>query len=348
MGALTPTILMDLESRMEVLTENEYTRLTSNLWWQIITRTRTTTSRRDVLTWLLTTASIKSEGKGGNIAFDDLVAIYTELEVLAAGAGLRLRRFQLEDTDGNGIDLAAEWSAQIGAFMAYWPQQQVANFLMTAQNTGVFTGYDQLPFFANNHPVNPYDTGRGVFANLMTGAANSAFAGYPGALPIDDTVTADVALSNLSRLYSYIASIKMPNGVTPRFLRPKAIICSPRVFPRVTQIMGAKFLAQAAGSSAASADVEGFVKSMGYSMPVQADELAGFENDTTYFVACETIGTSRLGAVLYTQREPFHINYYGPQQQADLDRRDELEWHCKGRNAVSPGHPYLLFKVKGS
>lgn len=336
MGAITPQFLMDFESKMEIKTESEYARLTQNLWYQTITRTRTTGARRDLIAWLLSTAQIKSEGKGGNIAFDDLVAVYTELEVLASGAGLKLPRFQLEDTDGQGMNLASQWSSDIGAYMAYWPQKQVANFLKTADQAGVFLGYDTLPFFSTSHPVNPYNVAFGTYSNLKTG------------FKLDDSVTLDQALINLGALYSDIASIKMPNGEDPRFLRPKALIVPPKMFPRVSQLIGSKFLAQAAAGGAGTSDVEPFIKALGYSMPVQADELAGFESDTTYFVACETIATSQLGAVLYTEREPFHINYYGVQQQAELDRRDELEWHCKGRNAVSPGHPYLLLKCKAT
>jgi hypothetical protein len=52
--------------------------------------------------------------------------------------------------------------------------------------------------------------------------------------------------------------------------------------------------------------------------------------------------------VIYTEREPFAINYYGTVDQAVLGRAQELEWQCHGRNVVSSGHPYLLFKCKGS
>jgi hypothetical protein len=322
---------------MEILTESEYSRLTAEMWWQSITRTRTTGARRDIITWLLSTAQIKDQGKGGNIAFDDLVSTYTELEVRAAGAGLKLSRFQLEDTDGGGIDLAAAWSTDIGAYMSYWPQEQVANLLKTA-HTAAVTGYDQKPFFATNHPVNPFKDSAGTYSNLLTGA------GYA----IDDTVQFEAAFQNLSKLYGQIASVKMPNGVTPRFLRPKAILCSPRMYPRVSLLLSAKYLPVAAGGGAGAADVDGYMNTLGFSQAIQAYELGGFENDTTYFVVLEQAATSRLGALIYTEREPFHINYYGVQTQAELDRRDELEWHCKGRNVVSPGHPYLLVKVKAS
>jgi hypothetical protein len=342
MPALTPSFVMDLESRMQVITEREYARLNSNLWYKNVTRERPSTGRRDVITWLLSTAQIKDQGLGGNIAFDDLVATFTEVTSKFSGAGLKLRRAQLEDTDGGGMELAAQWAGDIGAYMSYWPQKQVANFLKTAHLTagsGGFTGYDQKAFFATDHPLNPFNTGAGTYANLLTGG---------NAFPIDDSITPDAALTNLSKLFSFIASIKMPNGEDPRYLRPKALIVNPRMYPRAQQLTSAKFLAYAATSGGGSADVEGLIKALGFATPVMADEMAGFESDTTYFVACEQVAASNLGAVLYLNREPFRINYYGTVDQVTLGRSQELEWQCHGRNAVAPGHPYLLFKCKAT
>lgn len=346
MGALTPSVLMDLESRMKVLTESEYARMRDNLWWQTITKVRPSNARREIVTWLLSTAMIKDLGKqGGNISFDDLVATYTEYENKFAGAGLKLQRAQLEDTDGGGMDLAGQWATDIGAYMAYWPQKQVTYFLKNGHTASLFTGYDSKAFFATDHPVNPLNTSLGTFQNIFTGAASGS---YPGACPIDDSIDDDDALINLAKMFSYIATIKMPNGEDPRFLRPKAILCGPRMFPRVVQLTSAKFIAKVAGSGAGSADVEALIKAMGYATPTLCDELSGFESDTTFFVAAQQASTSQLGAVVYSDREPFRINYYGTQDQAELNRRQELEWHCIGRNVVAPGHPYLLFKGKGS
>jgi phage major head subunit gpT-like protein len=344
MPALTPSFLMDLESRMQVVTENEYSRLIQNLWWQNLAKVRPTTAGKEIIAWLLSTAKIYPEGKGGNIRFDDLVSTYTTMEPRFSGAGLKLNKAQFEDTDGQGLNLAAEWSSQIGAQIAYWPQEQVANFLMTAHLAGTFVGYDGKPFFASDHPVNPYRTGV-TYANLFTGGPSGS---YPGALPIDDSVPVDTALANLQKLFAYIASIKMPNGKQPRRLRPRFILTPPSLTFRAVQLTQAKFIAQAAsGGGAAPADVEALIAAMGYAAPVQADELAGFENDKTYFVACEQINSSALGAITYLEREPYKINYYGSQTEAELDRRDEYEWHAKGRNGIGAGHPFLLFKVKG-
>jgi phage major head subunit gpT-like protein len=343
MPALTPQFLMDLESRMQLVTENEYSRLTQGLWWQSITKVRQTQAGKEILAWLLSTAQIRDEGKGGNIAFDDLVSTYTTMEPKMSGAGLKLFRPQFEDTDGQGLNLAAEWSSQIGAQMAYWPQEQAAYFLKNGHDVARFTGYDKKAFFATDHPVNPYRT-TVTFANLFTGAASGP---YPGALPIDESVTAEKALENLQKLFAYIASIRMPNGAQPRRLRPRFLLVPPRLIFRAVQLTQAKFIAQAvAGGGAASADVEALISALGFAMPQQVDELAGFEDDRTYFVACEQITSSQLGALVYLEREAYKINYYGPQTDAELSRKDELEWHCKGRNGLGAGHPFLLFKVK--
>ena len=347
MPAVTPRFMTDLETNMSVVSENEYNRLTQNLWWPEITKVRQTQAGREIISWLLSTAQIKDEGpKGGNIRFDDLVSMYTTLEPRFSGTGLRLTKQQFEDTDGQGINLAAEWSGQVGAQFAYWPQEQAANFLMTAHLAGRFTGYDGKPFFATDHPTNPFRTGA-AFANVFTGAAVPA-TGYPGALPIDEpTVSADVALQNLQKAYGYIAGLKMPNGRQPRRLRPRFILAPPLLMPRLVQLTSAKFIAQsAAGGGAAPADIEAIIALLGYAAPVQADELAGFEDNRTFFIACEQITSSQLGALIYLEREPYSIKFYGPQTEAELDRRDEYEWHAKGRNGLGAGHPFLLFKVR--
>lgn len=354
MGALTPTVLMDLESRMQIITEREYNRLANNVWYPSITKLRGSTGRRDVIMWLLSTAQIRSQGKGGNINFSDLVSTYTEIENGYAGDGLRLTKAQLTDTDGGGMDLAAQWSGDIGAYMAYWPQKQATDLLKKGHllaGSGGYTGYDQKAFFATDHPVNPFNLNAGTYANLLTGApvaASGNTPAYPGTCPIDDSVSLDVALVNMGKIFSYIASIRMPNGEDPRFLRPSTLLVPPRMFPRAVQLTSAKFLAQVASSGAGSADVEALIKALGFATPRMADELAGFESDTTFYVGCETISSSQLGAVLYTEREPFAINYYGTVDQAVLGRAQELEWQCHGRNVISPGHPYLLMKCKGS
>jgi phage major head subunit gpT-like protein len=361
MPLITPTFVYDLETRMRRITENEYLRLSASerLWWQKVAKVITSGTRREIIWWVLSTAQLQDQGQGGNIAFDDMYVQSAEYVARTAGKGFKLRRQQFEDQDGNGVQLATEWSLQMGAQHSYWPQKSIAALMKVGEST---LAYDGKNFFAKDHPVNPFNLGAGTYANLFSGAAASTPATdpndavYPGACPIDDSVTADVALANLAKVYSYIASIRMPNGNDPRGLRPAGIMAGPRLFPRAVQLSSAKFLAMAAGAAAAqggSTDVEGLIKAMGYGMPIQADEFAGFESDTSYYVLAEQIGSSQLGALAYVDREAFSIRYYtgrggGNGVDAILDRADELEWHTSGRNVAAFGHPWLLFKVRGT
>jgi phage major head subunit gpT-like protein len=343
MPALTPTNLVTLETRMSMLTENEYQRLSQGVWWPTVTKVRPTGAGKEILSWLLSTAKIHDLGKGGNLIFEDLVSETTEIEPRFSGDGLKLTRAQFEDTDGQGLDLAAAWSGQIGAQMAYWPQELATALLMNGEDITKVRAYDKKAFFAVDHPVNPYRPIQ-TFTNLFTGTATAT---SPGKLPIDESVTVDVALQNLQKLVAYVASMKMPNGTQPRRLRLKYLIVPPALLFRAVQLTQAKFIAQAASGGAGVGDVEALIASLGFALPIQADELAGFEGDKTYFAVCEQITDTELGGLIYVDREPFRINYYGPQTDAVLNRADDLEWHCKGRNAMSAGHPYLIFKVKG-
>lgn len=340
MPALTPDFVFNFESRMRVIVENEYLRMTQSpvIWWDKITRVIPSGARREIITWILNTAHLEDQGEGGNYAFEDMVMLETEFVSGTAGKALKLRRQQFEDLDGNGVQLAAEWSAQMGAQHGYWPQRSIATLLKNGL-TGL--AYDKLSYFNTAHPVNPKNDAAGTYSNNF------------GSVPIGPGTPLDTALANLGSVYAQIASLKMPNGKDPRFLRPAGIICSPTVFPQAVQLTSAKFIAMAASSGGGSADMAGVIERLGYGVPWQADELTGFENGTTYYVAAEQIAGSQLGAMAYVDREPFSIRFFtgrggGTGVDAALDRSDELEWHTSGRNVAGYGHPFLLFRCQAA
>lgn len=345
MGAITPSFLFDLESNMRNISENEYARLASNMYWQRFCKVLPSQTRKQLVNWIITTAKIEDLGKsGGKTVFEDMLSTYTTFESRNAGAALTLKRQQLMDLDGNGVDLAAKWAADIGAYMAYWPQKQFVSALKAGHIAGN-SSYDGVPFFSSAHPLSGVSGDVNTFSNLFTAGSGA------GACPIDGSVSVDVALQNLGKAIAYVKSIKMPNAEDPRYLSPTAIIVPPALQQRVVQLTNAKFLS---GGSGGSNDVDAVVSSYGFTLPVISSELAGFESDTTYFIACEELSAaSQLGAMVYVDREPFSITYYsgrdgGTGMDASLDRADNLEWHCKGRNVMGYGHPYLMFKVKGA
>jgi hypothetical protein len=347
---ITPEFFTDLEVNMRSLTSNEYKRLNTNTWWRKVAKVSQLKSKKDLLVWLLETARIRRPNAahgGGQQIFDDMMAIYTEIEAQNANTGLLIKLEQFEDlyngiVGGEGLALAASWSRQVGAYSGYWPQEE----LYQAIHANV-VGYDGLTFFHGSHPNNVYDASAGTYANVFTGAASGY---YPGALKIDASVTVDVAVANLSKALAYIGVLKGANGKTPRNLRAKYLFHPPALTARAQTITQAKFIAQAAASGGGSVDMEAVIKGFGLAEPVCCPELAEAfgGSDTTWYLGMEDILENELGAWIYGEREPFNVAYHGPQTDAQLSRIREFEWHLHGRNVIAPGHPFLMFQCKAA
>lgn len=383
MPDLTPQFVMQYERRMRAITEVEYARRLSKMWWNKLLKTIDIEGKSERITWLLSTALIESVGPSGagKIDFENLVTQSVEYPVLRHAKGIKVQRDQIEDLNGTGLDILAQWSAQIGNEIAYYPQRLAAQLVLNGAATdGTANAYDGKPFFADNsnkHPNNPYNTGAGSYANWLHGAASGA---YPGALPIDDSVTTDVALTNLGKAIAYVAGLKMPNGVDPRFLAPKYIICPPRMAPRVRELTQAKYIAQAAASGGGSADIEALISGWALGEPVVAEEFAATSSyafdvaiadpttgaltskhvsgvtgsDTSWYLVCQEMQSTQLGGLLHVMRKPFKVTYYSGDAagstglDAILDRANELEYHVQGRMSVQYGHPYSIFRVDAS
>lgn len=389
MPEITPSFVFQYERRMRAITEVEYARRLASefTWWNKLARTLPIEGKSERVTWLLDTATIEPIGPtgSGRLGFEELVTQTAEYPVFRHGRGMSIQRDQLEDLNGTGLDQAAKWSENIGNEIGYYPQRLFTQLLLNGANTdGSANAYDGVPFFADNttnvglgHPYNPYATALGGYANWLHGAASGT---YPGACPIDPTnaATVDVAFQNLQKVITWIASLKMPNGIDPRFLTPKYLVIPPALTQRAFQITDAKFIAQAAGASGGGgADIEAVHQAYGLGRPVIAQELGGAfsyttkmpfvatpntggqlnfltetvtGSNTTYYVVCQEMQTSQLGGLLYVTRKPFKVNYYtgdagGTAMSEHLDRMNEFEYHVQGRMSAQYGHPYTIFRV---
>jgi hypothetical protein len=359
MAALLPQFVVDLETDMQEIVSNTYSSLTAKQWWKQLVKTRTTGAKKDILWWVIDTFRLRSEGvEGGNKHFEELVSMQTEIEHAHFGGGIVIKNDQLLDQDGRGFDQAAHFARQAAQQMAYHPQGLAAHFLKNAHNLGTsggYTAYDALAFFSNAHLLNPAKASAGTFANLLTSTAASTpstdplDALYPGACPIDAGVADDATrLKNLAKAWAYISSIYQPNAAQPRNLEVDKIFCGPAVYPFAVNLTSAKFLAAVAGSGGGTSDVQAFIQALGYGQPVLVPELAGFESDTTYFISTKTALDDPYGSVVYTEREPFSINFYGTMTERELKQRNELEYHVDGRNSMTAGRPEGLFKIKAT
>lgn len=385
--ALTPSFVMQYERRMRAITENEYVRrlAAESMWWSRVMRTTNIEGRTERMTWFLDTATIEPAGGdfNGTMTFQNMVTQTAEYPSFHHNKGIRVHVDQLEDLNGTGLNELAKWSENIGNETAYYPQLLAAQLILNGSATdGTANAYDGVPFFTpfasgNPHYSNPTNN-TGPFYNDLTGAAD-ATSGYPGALPIDEaSTTVDVALANLNKAVAYIASVKMPNGRDPRFLKPEFILAPPKLFPRLGQLTDAKFIAQAAASGGGSGDIVGYFSRLGLGQPVRVDEFMGTQSytfkqpfvasggnvsfkttaavsgsDTTYYIVCREMQTTQLGGLLFVNRKPFKVNYYtgdggGTGMDAILQRMRQVEYQVDGRMSAQYGHPYAIFKVRGT
>lgn len=406
--SLSPSFVFQYEKRMRAIQEDEFARalLETSTWWPRICKTMNIDGASERLTFFLNTAEIRPVGFGGSVPFEPLVTQSTELVPQRYASGIRVNKDQLLDLRGGGLDILADWSRQIGVKMAYWPQRLLAEIIMNGANTdGSATAYDGVPYFADNltstsfngtsvtgHPYNPWRPLLGGYVNWLHGNSatvtqpNGATYTYPGKLPLDTSVTIDVAFQNLSSAIAFVGGFKMPDGITPRFLRPRGILAPPAMIPRIAELTGAYFLAQGATGGAGSSDVRATIQRWGLDGPpievaefaattnyttqiVQAAQTATGQasgvqtvyqetitgNDTTWYLVMEQNMSSMLGGLIHVIREPFKTNYFFGEGNtgatgidAILNRALEIEYILQGRMSCQYGHPYGLIRIDGS
>jgi phage major head subunit gpT-like protein len=342
MALLTPSFTWDLESNMRLIAENAYNEILAKNWWANVGKETTLRSKRERFTWFLDSAGIDYTGDrfGSSVEFEELATASTEIAYQAATKGFRVNRNQFEDNDGNGVHLATEWSRQQGALFAYWPQQQTASLL---KNGTTVLAFDGKALFAVDHPNHVFDSTAGVYCNWFKGSASGV---QPGALPIDESVTLDVAVTNLSKAIAQIAQVPTANGQIPRNLRVKKLIVPSKLVTRATLVTDAKFIAGAAASGGGSFDLSGVISRWGIEV-VEAPELgAAFGgSDTTYYLIAEQALSSQLGFVVYGVRNAFRILYNDGVTDAQLQVDNGLQWIVRGENTTAPGMPYLGYRV---
>ena len=319
----------DTKTVVGTIIENEFERLSQNLWWPKVAKVKVTENRKAILHWLLATAKLqRGSGTQGMVDFENALATSWNAEVSPVNSGFRVHRDDIVDLDSFGLDAVAQWARDIMFKIMYWPQQEVARVLLSNP-----TCYDTKALFATDHPVNPADTSKGTYSNLIS------------SVPLTGN-TRDAALTNLYAVRTAISKVKMTDGVSPKMLQMRGILHPPAMSESITQLLNAHTIAQSAASGGGGANVEAVISKLGLGSSWEAPELgANFTNgsDSTYYVLCEDTG-SQLGGMVYVEREPFEIKYNGPDTDSELATKMEMQWNARGRNVVAPGIPYYIFK----
>lgn len=324
---VTPEFILSFETEIQAIQENNWRRVTSMLTWDKVMKVRPSSTKKEVLTWLLETARLYPEGNGGNTRFDDIVAATMSYENDNAGAGLKLTKNEIEDNQlaRNGaavgvLDYARQWANDISMAALYYPEQSLFNLILAGTTA---TGYDGVTFFNAAHPVNPNaPAGGATYSNIITGVDIRNTAG-----------TQDGLVASQQNFATALATVRAKtflNGV-PRYLRPTAIIVPTALQFVAERMVGAQLLGQTSNILT------------NQSIQVIVNPLLDSE-PTVYYLAVEDITSDSLGAFVWSEREPFTLRSYSMLDEAALNRRDEFEWTMKGRNTAVYGHPYLIYR----
>lgn len=328
---VTPSFLVSFETRISGLITTNWDRVIANLSWDRLMKTRPSSTKVELLTWLLETAKIYDEGNGGQTRFDDMVAATHQYENFNAGVGLRLTKNEIEDNQlkdnptVGALDYAGTWAKQVGAASAYWPQQKLVDLITNGKTLG---SYDGVPFFSASHPVNPATPSSAVYSNIISAKPINA---APTTTEVDALVTAQ---KNFASALASVRSQKFINGV-PRYLMPSVVVGPTALAYRLAQLTGGDLLSQ-------STNV--LPNEYSFSAPLILPELDA-EPDV-YYIGCTDMMADELGAFVFSEREPFSLRTYSPMDEAALNRLDQFEWTLKGRNTALYGHPYLFFRVE--
>lgn len=375
-GIFSADFLFSVEKKMKVLNELGYAKMlaSKNIWWPKLLRTVPLESKSERFIWLLDTASIEqlSPNDGGEVAgqlnFDELATIMQEYAPAYHARGFKIGKMRMLNMMNGGLDPAGRWARAVGIYGAYYPQRLLAQVIL---NGGATIGYDGVNFFSTSHPVHPLIPALGSYANDFTGAPSGS---YPGACPIDDSVSLDTAFINFSKVLAYITgAIPQPNGAgDPRFLEVAYVLHPPRMAAQVHQLFRAETIAKLAGTSGnagGGSDVRDIWEKFMLAEPIEAKEIGGATtytfmgpngapvtvtgDDKTYYVVCKEAEETELGAFLQNLRMPFTMHTYsGDSGTAGIDavlgRSQDLEWHYDGWTAVNPGHPYTVFRCRGT
>lgn len=328
MPKLTPQFLVTFETEMRGIVTENWQRVASRLMWDSVMKVRPASTKTTILTWLLETAKLYPEGIGGNKRFDDLVAASFSLDIDDYGAGLQLSKNEIEDnqmksmpgTPVAALDYAAKWSRDVGAASAYHPQAQLFNLIKNG-TTGLC--YDGLPFFSKVHTVNP-NGGGGTYSNIVE---NVPIKITPSGGQNEQDVRL-LARRNLGIALSQVRKQRFYNGV-PRFLEPSVILCSSDLADEANFLVGAGIISQNTNT----------IKKLEVQVCPELDD-----DPLPFYIGVEDMMADEMGAFIYSERQGFGVQMYGPQTDAVLNRMKMLEWHMDGRNTAVYGHPYMFYK----
>lgn len=330
MATITQTYMGNFETNLRFVMTNAWRRTLANLWFPRLMNVTSVSSAVEYVEWMLETARIHPTGpKGAQMVYDPLAAVSQTLRHDHFGNGLELFRADIED---DKIARAPKWANDTGSAQAYWPQRGLVQIIQNGKETTFsdLTGvtrsnlaYDGKAFFAEDHPINPYDLSQGTYANLHVGTAFTA--------------------ENLARVVAYVESIPHA-GAAPMGAGSLMTMFPTNYRYRASQAMTAEWFTDVLNSAAASMNV--FKSSYQFEPPIFAPELNN--EPTVWYLGVPADADAFDSPFIYVEREPFTVNMFSPLDQAALANMQVFKWQNRGRNGFAYGHPYRFHRMESA
>lgn len=323
---IVPDVIRRIEDNLEYLIVSHWARREQDVWWRRLVKTRTASTKRELVQWMLQTAGIRPMGDGGNSTYEDLAEVTHEILVEKFGSSLRLSEDEIED--GSALDRAGQWATQVSGSGAFWPQEQAAQMLRDGKTK---TSYDNVPFFSAAHPINP-----------ILGASTGTYQNLHYDMPFSP--------ENLAKAYERIAMIPSTDG-RYRKLKPRIVAAGEVERLAVTQALNAEIAADPVRSGTTAPATNVIRTKYGFEEPIIS---ADFDETATvasvkrgvWFLACDLAEDDQLAGIVYSERKPFSLNSYSHLDDVVLAQMDAWEWKFKGRNGITFGHPFLLHRFE--
>lgn len=325
-----PSILRGVDTNLKTIISSTWARRLKDIWWNRIARTRSSSTKIEYVQWLLETAQIHDLGNGGRNVYGDMMGANWSIENEDKGNSLVLTINEIMDalgstgSTGSKLEYAANWAKQIGNAGVVWPQEQTASLMKSA----TALCYDGHPFFYEAHEVNHVTGGGGTFANELHG------------VPFTPTNYADVC--------AYIATIVAPDG-KPRKVKPRIVAGGEDLRLPFASVFGTESIVTTDPLNPnGTASASNLVKTLYETEPyIATADLSMTGNDRgTWWLGAELLEDDELSGIIYQEREAFTLRGLTMETDAELMRRRVFEWQFYGRNAISHGHPFLLFRMK--
>ena len=241
---VNPQYIVTIDSMIKTLITSNWQRIAAEAGaWGRLMKTRPSSTRRELFTWITDTAGIYPQGQGGDVRIDDMSAVEMEIDNVNQGAGLEFTTNELEDNQLardakiGAMDYAQKWARDRGAEAATFPLYGLIG-LITGTSFGgapVPLAYDGSAYFGT-HYVDPSATSGPTYSNIITSVGiNITPSGTaPQSTYLDAVI---LAQRNFASACAQIRAQKFINGKSRR-LHPAIVVAPAALEYSVNQFIG--------------------------------------------------------------------------------------------------------------